>query len=127
MMSSYCYCHNIFLHNIIVILPCSTDKDHRWLEWFEQKLSSLPDEIDFNQFKKILHIKEVGIPHGLVSCCYATIVSFLHSHSLLNVSSIFLIRTRLNISAVESLKMDYCCLPVAQRWTSYAFSFRSMT
>ena len=30
------------------------------LEWFEQTFPSLPDEIDFEQFKKVLHIKEVN-------------------------------------------------------------------
>lgn len=42
------------------LISNSTDRDHRWLEWFEQKFSSLPDEIDFEQFKKALHIKEVS-------------------------------------------------------------------
>ena len=44
-----------------IICTNSTDRDHRWLEWFEQKFSGLPDEINFEQFKKALHIKEVKL------------------------------------------------------------------
>ena len=42
--------------------PNSSDSDTKWLEWFEQKFSSLGgsnQEIDFDEFKKALHIKEV--------------------------------------------------------------------
>lgn len=45
----------------------STDRDHRWLEWFEQKFSGLPDEIDFQEFKTVLHIKEVRIIKHAIS------------------------------------------------------------
>ena len=48
-------CKVVFIDNFI-----STDRDHRWLEWFEQKISSLPDHIDFEEFKSVLHIKEVS-------------------------------------------------------------------
>ena len=48
------------MHNIAVCTN-STDRDHRWLEWFEQKFSGLPDEINFEQFKNALHIKEVKL------------------------------------------------------------------
>ena len=40
----------------------SSNSDTKWLEWFEQKFSSLGgsnQEIDFDEFKKALHIKEV--------------------------------------------------------------------
>ena len=41
---------------------CSSNSDTKWLEWFEQKFSSLGgnnQEIDFDEFKEALHIKEV--------------------------------------------------------------------
>ena len=62
---------------IIIIIPISTDKDHRWLEWFEQKFSSLPDEIDFDQFKKILHIKEAS---HLFTIDQSSLILYLYCH-----------------------------------------------
>lgn len=92
---------------IIIVIPLSTDKDHRWLEWFEQKFSSLPDEIDFDQFKKILHIKEVlaiYLPLNFTNHLfyYTCTVIYAHSPSLQNVSFIFLIKARQSILVAEN-------------------------
>ena len=88
----------------------SSSSDTKWLEWFEQKFSSLSgssQEIDFDDFKKALHIKEVYIWLSIVplTFCYLTSDSLSlirDSHSLQNDSFKFLTKIKITVSVCMS-------------------------
>ena len=49
-------------HSLNCFDSFSTDSDGKWSSWFEQKFTCFggdSHEIDFEEFKKVLHIKEV--------------------------------------------------------------------
>ena len=51
------------------------DSDGKWSAWFEQRFSCFDaddEEIDFEEFKKVLHIKEVNT--GIRSLCIHTFI-----------------------------------------------------
>lgn len=87
----------------------SSNSDTKWLEWFEQKFASLGgsnQEINFDEFKKALHIKEVQLNMILLTFCNLILDSSLllmcDSHSLQNDSFKSLTRTKITVLVCTS-------------------------
>lgn len=50
----------------LILVTYSSDSSAKWSEWFEQKFAYISrnnKELDFEEFKKALHIKEVKLEH----------------------------------------------------------------